>query len=309
MKQLKPVPCIVIILACIAIFPSCKKDTIPTAIISSTPLQAFINSDTSLSVFYTAIQKAADNSLYGGADSVTVLAPTNSAFALQGVTVSSISSMSVMLLDSLLRYHFIPSSATLITGIYTAYSSKLGPAVYGYGNTDGSSNYFNGSLAILQNIPGSMATVYKLSVPLQVPAISSAQLIASDTSLTYFAEAVKHTSLNLLPANGWNTILAPVNSAFVAAGYATLASIDSADAGALTTILQYHILPAQYFTNSFIGSASVGSSDGNYINLTFSNGVAQFTGTGNLNAATIITSNRVAGSNSIIHTISGVLMP
>jgi uncharacterized surface protein with fasciclin (FAS1) repeats len=309
MKERLPVSCIIIILACIVIFPSCKKDTIPAAITSSTPLQAFINSDTSLSVFYTAIQKAGDNALYGGTDSVTVLAPTNAAFALQGVTVSAISSMSVMLLDSLLRYHFIPSSATLIAGVYTAYASKLGPAVYGYGNTDGSSNYFNGSLAILQNVPGSIATVYKLNMLLQVPAVSSAQLIASDTSLTYFAEAVKHTSLSLVPAGGWNTILAPVNSAFVAAGYATLASIDSTDAGALTTILQYHILPAQYFTNSFIGSASVGSSDGNYINLTFNNGVAQFTGTGNLNAASIITANRLAGAGTVIHTINGVLMP
>jgi uncharacterized surface protein with fasciclin (FAS1) repeats len=299
---------VVFILTGALIFSSCQKTSTPAIVTPSTPLLSFISSDTSVSVFYTAVERAGDNSLYTGTDSVTVLIPTNAAFAAQGITGSTINSMSVGLLDSLLRYHLIPSSATLATGVYNSYSSKLGPLVYGYGNTDGASNYFNGSLANVQTLTGSSATVYKLNIPLQIPFASAVQLFASDTSLTYFAESIKHTNLNLIAATGWNTILAPVNSAFIAAGYATLNSIDSADVNAMTTILQYHILPGQYFTNNFLGLASVGSSEGNSINLTFVNGIAQFTGTSNINAAGITNANRVAGSSTVVQTINGLLM-
>jgi uncharacterized surface protein with fasciclin (FAS1) repeats len=309
MKRLFHLSFTVIAVAGLAIFPSCKKDSTASPITASTPLQALINSDTTLTIFYAAVNRAGDNSLYAATDSVTVLIPTNTAFLSQGITTSTINAMPVAAVDSLLRYHFISSSANLTSGTYNTYNSQLGPAVYGYGNTDGTSNYFNGSLAAKQVLSGSNATVYELSAPLQIPAASAAQLIAADTSLTYFAEAVKHTNLSLVPATGWNTILAPTNTAFMAAGFSTLASIDSADINTLTNILQYHILPGQYFTNGFTGLSTVGSSEGNSVNLTFSNGMAQFTGTSNTTAAGITTANRIAGTNTIIQNINGVLMP
>ncbi len=308
MKSLSRTPIALLAVTGCIFFASCQKTSTPANITSSTPLQALINSDTSLSVFYAAVKKAGDNSLYASTDSITVLIPTNSAFALQGVTASTISAMSIASVDSLLRYYYISGAAPLVSGVYSSYTSLLGPTVYGYGNTDGSSNYFNGALAIKQTVPGSNASVYELTNPLTVPASSTAALIAADSSLTYFAEAVHHTGISLLPVTGWNTILAPNNAAFMAAGFATLGSIDSADVNTLTTILQYHVLPGQYFTNSFIGLATVGSSEGNSINLTFNDGLAQFTGTGNTTTASILLANRVAGTNTIVFTISGVLM-
>ena len=74
-------------LFCTTVIPSCKKvnATFTPLKVFSTPLQALINSDTSLSVFYAMVQKAKDTALYGGTDSVTVLIPTNTAFASQGI--------------------------------------------------------------------------------------------------------------------------------------------------------------------------------------------------------------------------------
>jgi uncharacterized surface protein with fasciclin (FAS1) repeats len=312
MKVLFRLPLTVIALATVAFFGSCKKDsTNPTTPVTPpTALQNFISADTSLSVFNAAIQRAGNSTLYAGTDSVTILAPTNDAFRAQGITTTTINSMSATAVDSLLRYHFIDSSSHLTAGSYTSFNSKLGPVIYGYGNTDGSSNYFNGSLAVKQTISGSNATLYKLSAPLQIPYTSTDMLFASDSSLTYFAEAVKHSGISLTPAGAsqWNTILAPTNSAFIAAGYPTLASIDSVNASTLNSIIQYHIIPGQYFTNSFNGLTTVGSSEGNNIGLTFNNGMAQFTGTSNTTAAGITTSNRLAGSNTIVQNINGVLM-
>ena len=293
----------------LSFFSACKKDNTTTPATPSTPLYALIIGDTSLSVFNAAVQKAGDSQLFSGSDSIAVMIPTNTAFASQGITGSTISNMSAMALDSLIRYHYISGAASLTNGTYTSFNSLLGPAVYGYGNTDGTNNYFNGSIAIKQTLAGSNATVYKLNTPLHIPAASVTQLLAADTSLSYFTEALNHTGLSLTPVSGWNTVLAPDNNSFIAAGYPTLASIDSASVNTLTPILQYHILPAQYFTNSFTGLSSVASSEGENINVTFNNGAVQFTGTGNNNAAVLTSADRIAGTNIIIQKINGVLMP
>ncbi len=309
MKQLLHVSFVVAVFASVVIFPSCKKDSTSVTTTVSTPLQSLINTDTTLSVFYAAVSKSGDNSLYGGTDSVTVLIPTNAAFLSQGITASTIASMSTAAADSLVRYHFITGSATLASGSYNSFTSLLGPTVYGYGNTDGTSNYFNGSLAIKQTVSGSNATVYELNAPLRIPYASTAQLFSADTSLTYFNEALTHAGVSLTPVSGWNTVLAPDNNSFIAAGYATLASIDSANATTLMPILQYHIIPGQYFTNSFTGLQTVASSESNVINLTFTNGMPQFTGTSNTTAGSVTKANLVAGTNIIVHKINEVLMP
>ena len=178
-----------------------------------------------------------------------------------------------------------------------------------YGSTDGLSTYFNGIPAARQSVLGSNAAVFKLGLPL-FPAASVTSVITSDTTLSYFAEAIKHTNLNIAPAAGWNTILAPVDTAFIAAGYATLGSIDSADVTALTNMLQYHILPGQYFVSSFSGLSTVTTLQGENINVTFDgNGLVQFTGKNDTAAASITVSNRISAGNIIIHNISKVLTP
>lgn len=289
---------------------SCAKKNITIQpIVSSTPLQALINSDTSLSIYYAAVKKANDNALYAGTDSAIVLIPVDSAFAAQGISVATINAMSAAAADSLLRYYYIPAPVTLIPGLYQAYSTKLGIPLYGYGAIDSSGVYFSGISAAYFKLPGSNATVYKLSAPLQRPAASAAQLIATDTLLTYFAEALIHTSLNIVPATGTNTVLAPVNAAFIAAGYPTLASIDNADITALTDILRYHILPGQYFTNTLAGLTTLSTLQGSNISIGLTDSALQITGTGNSNAASLIKANRLAGSSVVLHEINTVLMP
>jgi uncharacterized surface protein with fasciclin (FAS1) repeats len=308
MKKL-PVLFIVISLAAFTLFPACSKKNITVQpIVSSTPLQALINSDTSLSIYYALVKKAAANALYGGTDSAIVLIPGDAAFKAQGITMATISAMPAASADSLLRYYYIPGPLTLTAGSYQPYNSKLGVPVYGYGAIDSSGVYFNGVTASYQRLPGSNATVYKLMAPLQPPA-SAAQLIANDTLLSFFAEAIKHTGLNIVPAAGWNTVLAPVNAAFITAGYPTLASIDNTDIPTLSNMLQYHILPGQYFTNTLAGLSTLPTLQGSNINISFADSILQFTGAGNTTAARLIKANRIAGASLIIHEIDEVLMP
>jgi uncharacterized surface protein with fasciclin (FAS1) repeats len=310
MKQLVQVLLVLVIVTSAMVLPSCKKTVAIFTPIKkfSTPLQALINSDTSLSVFYAMVERANDTALYGGVDSVTVLIPTNAAFAGKGVTVTTVNAMTIAAADSFLRYHYIAAYDSVITpGSSTILYSKLGPGIYA--SVDSSGNYFNGISASRKSVLGSNASVFELSAPLQLQLMSATDLIASDTMLTYFAEALNHTSLSIVPASGWNTILAPVDSAFINAGYPTVASIDAADVPTLTNILQYHILPGQYFTSNFIGLSTVATLQGSSINITFNSGITQFTGTSDTTAAVITMPNRLAASNIIIHNINRVLTP
>ena len=287
----------------------CKKNYSVQPIVSSTPLQALINSDTSLSNYYAAVKKSNNNALYGSLDSITVLIPTNDAFGAAGITPAAINNLTAAGADSLLRYYFIEDSIALVPGQYSAFKSKLGPPLYGYGDIDSSGNYFNGVRAAYLKVAGSNATVYKLQRALQVPASSVSALLAADSTLSFYAAAVTYTGISLQPTGTWNTLLAPTNNAFRAAGFMDTTAIRSTDMASLKNILQYHILPSQFFSNSFDSLSTVNTVQGSSIAVSFSNRQVQFTGTGNTAAASIVSGNRLAGNNIIVHAIDVLLTP
>jgi uncharacterized surface protein with fasciclin (FAS1) repeats len=291
-----------------AIFASCHKDNNPTPGPTPTPLQTYISGDTSLSIYNAAITKANDASLLSGSDSVTVLAPTNDAFRAAGISVSTINSMSSSAVDSLLRYHFISQSADLNQGKYTSFTSTLGSPIYGYGGTT-DSNYFNGAQATRVTIPNSNATLYRLNSPLGIPYSSGSSYFAADTSLSYFNAALTRAGIDPSTNNGWTTVLAPTNSAFIAAGYPTISSIQSADSAKLRTTLMYNMLPGQYFTNSYNGITTVPTSvNGANVTVGTSATGPTFTGTGNTTAVGFSGSNQIVGSNAIYQPVNGILM-
>jgi uncharacterized surface protein with fasciclin (FAS1) repeats len=292
----------------LAIFASCHKDNNPAPAPAPTPLQAYISGDTSLSIYNAAITKANDASLFSGSDSVTVLAPTNNAFRAAGISASTINSMSSSAVDSLLRYHFISQSADLNQGKYTSFTSTLGSAIYGYGGTT-DSNYFNGAQASRVTIPGSEATLYRLNSPLGIPYSSSANYFTADTSLSYYNAALTRTGLDPSANSGWTTVLAPTNNAFIAAGYPTIASIQSADSAKLRTTLMYNMLQGQYFTNSYNGVTTVPTTvDGANITVGTSATGPTFTGTGNSAAIGFTGSNQIVGSNTIYQPVNGLIV-
>ncbi len=294
------------------IFAACHKDNSSTPTpppVTPTPLQSYISTDTSLSIFNAAIAKAGDEALYGSSDSVTVLVPTNDAFRAAGISAATISGMSASQVDSLLKYHYINQGPDLKTGVYTSYTTKLGPNIYGYGGATGM-NYYNGSQAAMVNVPNSKATVYRLNTPLGVPFSTDNNYLSSDTSLSYFSAALARSGIDLSQDTGWTTVLAPTNDAFRNAGYATVSDINSADSATLRRTLMYHVLPGQYFANSYSGLTNVptyGSSQ--TITIGSSTNGATFTGSGNSSSVGFAGSSQLAGSNTIFQPVNGVVLP
>ncbi len=195
-----------------------KKSAAPL-VIPITPLQTLINSDSTLSLYHRLLLQANETGLLAD-KSVTLLIPTNAALRAAGYSPSYIDSISASQADNLVRYHFITSAITIPvadSGAYTPYASLFGPPVYGM--SDGKQVWFNGTPAIAETASVGKAVVYRLSAPLTVAYDSLDHLLSADSSLSFFTEALVRTGLDTLLLSGSFTLLAPVNNAFLNAGY------------------------------------------------------------------------------------------
>jgi len=304
--KLKPIV-ILFCLAALAGLFACKK-SVPASN-NNYPIAKYLMADSSLKLFIEVLQRSNNIGLLTSLDSITILAPVNTAFIAAGLPDTIIAKQSASYLDQISRYHFISGTPNIGSGSYATSNSFLDSVVYGLSNTNGV--FFNGNATIGNKIviPGTLASVYKLNGPMYPPLDSLANLIASDSNLTYFAEAVLQTGTNLYAASGWNTILVPDNNAFINAGYPTLQSIDSSNLTTLAGILQYHIIPGQYFSNGFLGLNSVIAANAEAIAVNNSNGQLQFTGTNNTSAASASRVNQLLFSNIVVHKINRLLLP
>lgn len=152
----------------------------------------------------------------------------------------------------------------------------------------------------------------------------------SDTSLTLFSAAMKHSGLadSLDGAKDAFTLLPPVNSACMSSGtvLASMERISQATPEELKTLLRYHIIKGRYFTSDLFraaaadpsgitmqngGKVTIGGSAGQFNSI-------QFTGTGNNGMAAGIPpfpylrfdlSSNIPAGNGVMHKINGVLIP
>ena len=280
---------------------ACKKSAAtPTNPI--TPLQKLINTDTSLTWFHELLLNGNESGLLAD-DSVTLLLPTNDVFRAAGWIIDSIGSADAARITSylVLNGRVIPQSSE-----YTASSTMLGFNIYGL--KDSSGIWFNGSSVSADTMQVGKALVYHLNTPIFPAYDSLGALLGADSSLTIFYEAFTLSGLDssLLTSN--YTVLAPVNSAFIAYGYDSPAAIDSADSSTIAGIVKNQILvTGSAYTNILMGLGSASNLNGNAITITHSGGVLQFSGSGNSTPANYVDGNLTGGNNFAIHRIDQVL--
>jgi len=298
-------------MGCLALFvflslASCKKTASPVKN-PITPLQTLINTDTTLSLYHRLVLQANDAGLIGN-DSVTVLIPTNSAFRSAGYSELIIDSLSTSFADKMVRYHFITSRVAPEANTYTGYPSLLGYNVYGM--TDSAHiHWFNGTAVTGDSAIVGNVVVYRLQAPLLSPADSLDILLGSDSTLSFMAAVMQRTNLDSVLFSGNLTLLAPVNSAFINAGYDSVGAIDAADSSTLVQLVKYHTLTADYFTNSLLGLSSVPTLQGGSLTVSVQNGILRFSGPGNTVPANFLSGNQLAGNTLIVHRIDQVLSP
>src|SRR5258708_27852942 len=139
------------------------------------------------------------------------------------------------------------------------------------------------------------ALVYRLSAILKTPADSLNHLLSADTSLSFLAEVFRRTNLyDSLLLSGNFTILAPVNSAFINAGYDSVGAIDSADLGSLVRLAEYHTVNGLFFSNTLAGMNSLPTLEGGMVAVSVQNGFLYFTGNSSPPQAGLVRGNQLA---------------
>ncbi len=293
---------------CMLAGTACKKST-PIAPIPITPLQQLINTDTTLSLYHRLILQANEAGLMND-DSVTVLMPVNAAFRAAGYSENAIDSLQATAAYNLIRYHFIPARVTVPadSGAYIPYTTLSGFAVYGM--SDGVHILFNGIQASQETAPTGKAIVYRLNGVLGAPSDSLDELLGADSSLSFLAEVFRLTSLDTLLSTGNYTILAPVNSAFINAGYDSIGAIDSANPATLLQLGEYQIVQGLYFPNTLAGQSTLPTLQGSPVSVTMTGGLFQFKGGSNAVPANLLPGgNQQAGSTILVYHIDEVLTP
>jgi uncharacterized surface protein with fasciclin (FAS1) repeats len=273
-----------------------------------TPLNALINTDTSLSLFHHLILTANETGLLAD-NSITWLMPTNAAFRAAGYTAAGIDSLAPSVADRIVSYHFITQRAEPDSNGYKPYPTHLGLNIFGQLDNN-KQTWFNGATAGDTANVGK-ALVYRLDAILLSPLDSLSIQLSSDTSLSFTAELFRRTGLDttLTLSAGNYTVLAPDNAAWAKAGYDSVWRIDSADINTMTTLAKYHVLPGRWFIHDLSGINSIITLQGGSLTVGVSGGVLQFTGAGNASPANLLTGNQPAGNTFVIHKIDELLSP
>lgn len=285
---------------------ACQKTT-PAKAAALTPLQSLINTDTTLSLYHLMLLRANDIGLLKDT-TTSLLLPRNAVLVAAGYPRTIIDSMSSSLADRIVRYNYLPSGIASDSLVATPNPTRLGVPLYIIGKSNGILTLNGIGMAGDKPTAVGQASVYWLITMVPPAADSLPDILATDSTLTYLNAVFARTGIyDSLMQTGNFTVLAPVNSAFQAAGYDSIGAIDSANVDTLFQLAMNQVVKGTYFTTNFPATVTNLAEAG--IVVTMNNGMLQFAGAGNATPVHWISGDNVAGPNTILHKIDGIISP
>lgn len=297
-----------------------NKNTVFTVSNSNTQIAARASAGRQVKFTYLAVALARTGLIkelakFDGA--YTLFAPTDEAFMDAGFkTIQDIVKAPVETLTPILLYHVVGAkvkAADVPAGPNAAVATLNGANIYVTRKTDGSV-FINGTPVIYADVKAVNGVIHVIDKILIPPVGNIVQTaLAANPEFTYLVAAVLRASEGstnvaaLLSGAGPFTVFAPVNQAFKNAGFATIASIMSANPNDLTPILAYHVIPARIFSSDLSNGITPTMFAGGTTTITLTGG-PKIKGNSNAMAANIVKTDIVA-TNGVIHVIDGVLLP
>lgn len=245
----------------------------------------------------------------------TLFAPTDDAFRAAGFnTIQDIVKAPKQVLTPILLYHVLGAkvlAAQVPAGPNAAVQTLNGADAYVTSNSNGV--FINGNPVIVADVKAANGVIHVIDNILMPPVGNIVATAVANPNFTYLVAAVLRASQGstnvaaLLSGDGPLTVFAPVNQAFINAGFATIADITAADPNALTSILAYHVVAGRVFSSDLTNNMIVPMFAGGNTTITLTGG-PKIKGNGNSMAANIIKTDIVT-TNGVIHVIDGVLLP
>jgi transforming growth factor-beta-induced protein len=267
-----------------------------------------------LSMFSTALDRTGlAATLADAPKQYTVLAPSNAAFTAAGITPDALNTLDLATLTSIIRYHILPGTK-FGDGFTIGANSTLNPTAPFVFVTAGP--IFNGQAKVVTgNIRASNGVVHVINALISPPTQSIAEVVASRYSLLSTALQIADlTSVLDTIDRGLKgyTLLAPTDSAFIAAGLPDAAALQSVGRIALRSVLLYHVLGGLNFYEDLskdTGTVAITMVSGEKASFYRNTKIALVEGDFRFVNGLRLRTERILGSNGSIIQIGGLLLP
>jgi len=286
---------------------SCSKDEVVTPLPT---IDDYLKSNTELSLYNAALDKAGLQAFKTGGGPFTWLAPTNAAFTTAGISADSINKMTQGTANYLLTYHIINArfaTVDMIAQNSFPRATQQGTSVYVGRNANdffiNGSKITEGDKAVSN---GLVHVINRVNIPPNL--FGSLQTILSSTGQhsLFIAALTKANRWAQLSGTSIFSILAPTNEAMTSAGLTTDV-IASATPGSVDSIVRYHYFNSlRMFSNDFGNKQTPQTALGAGRTITSSENGAKLKGKTNTSPVTIIKKD-ILGTNGVVHIIDGVL--
>lgn len=277
------------------------------------------------SFFNTALGRTAYRKTLAQQGPYTVFVPDNNAFIKAGYnSEQAVLIESGALLNNLIAYH-ITTGTWELNKLPFKFNQEIESVtgarmfVTRWVKNSDTVITINGAKVLTYNLPASNGVIQVINTVLQ-PLVHQklTDAIAADANLTYLNVALQRAGMKeLLAGDDVYTVFAPQNAAFIAAGFASIETINQTDVDSLKKLLQYNMFKGRKFIYDYI--LTTGSTDateqvmlnGNNISISLLKSGINYTGItlsgiGNKVPATIIKENVLAG-NGVLHVINQLL--
>lgn len=238
----------------------------------------------------------------------TLFAPSDEAFAALGLgTREAINSVPVEKLKPILLYHVL-GTKVLASQVPTTYTELIMLSNQkAYVIRRGSNVFINGTPVVSADIDAKAGVIHAIDKVLLPPAGNIVEVAAANPKFSYLVAAVQRAGLaGALAGPGPLTVFAPINQAFIDAGFPTISSIMAAPPSALVPILTYHVVAGRTFSSDLTNGQKLTMFSGGMTTILLTSG-AQIDGTNS--APSNIIQTDVVATNGVIHAIDRVLLP
>lgn len=241
---------------------ACTKTEPPGVNAQTSSLANILAQGTNTTIFNSAIIKAGLDSTFSGPSRFTLMVPTDQACNNSGFSQAVINGFSHDQARQWVLYQTYAGNVLPFESFIGKTELKLvmanGDSVFVTG--DSNRTFVNGYQFINSELRASNGIMLALQNVLVPPAKNLAQLVASDTGLSFFNTAIQLArpvpdTLSLLFENGGPfTLIAPVNDAFRLHGYQSPADLNKVSSDSLRALVLLSLIPRRFFSYDVVDS-------------------------------------------------------
>lgn len=315
-KSLKPLTVMMLVSLALFTFTSCSSDddNMIDPPESEATITDIVAENPNFSMLKTAVVRTGLDETLASDGEFTVFAPDNDAFGAAGLSMEDIENLPVEVLKDILLYHTLTSmvsAADVPAGPNAAVETANGNSVYLTNNDQGV--FVNGIMVNQADIEASNGVIHAIGNVLMPPVGNIVETAQANDDLSFLVAAVLRASEGetnvaaVLSGDDPLTVFAPTNEAFQAAGFETIADIESADPDDLAAILTYHVTAGWVFSSDLMDGQEAPMLNGETTTIGLS-GMPTVMGMSNEEASNIVMTNIVT-TNGVVHVIDRVLLP